>query len=148
MISQTTKALLNNRKLLEATWNKNEEEVAKYIEEAHLETSILQYNDENELSYMVSLAYYCTRDEYKIIRECPSGKGYANMIFISQRDKPAMIVELKRDEDVEKAINQIKERRYETIIKEQKKILYVAIVYNSKTKKHTCKIEEKINKCF
>lgn len=70
------------------------------------------------------------------------------MIFISQRDKPAMIVELKRDEDVEKAINQIKERRYETIIKEQKKILYVAIVYNSKTKKHTCKIEEKINKCF
>lgn len=146
--SQTTKALLNSRKLLEATWNKNEEEVAKYIEEAHLETSILQYNDENALSYTVSLAYYCTRDEYKIIRECPSGKGYADMIFIPQRDKPAMIVELKRDEDVEKAINQIKERRYETIIKEQKKILYVAIVYNSKTKKHTCKIEEKINKCF
>lgn len=75
MISQTTKALLNSRKLLEATWNKNEEEVAKYIEEAHLETSILQYNDENELRYTVSLTYYCTRDEYKIIREFQVGKN-------------------------------------------------------------------------
>ena len=33
--NETTKALLNSRALLEATWNKEEELVAKYIEEAH-----------------------------------------------------------------------------------------------------------------
>ena len=48
---ETTKALLNSRELLEATWRQNEEAVARYIEEAHLNTSILTYNDENALSY-------------------------------------------------------------------------------------------------
>lgn len=38
---KTTKAFINSRNLLEATWNMEEEKVAKYIEEAHFETSIL-----------------------------------------------------------------------------------------------------------
>ena len=53
--NETTKALLNSRELLEATWNQDEKKVAKYIEEAHLDTSILTYNNENALSYTISI---------------------------------------------------------------------------------------------
>ena len=35
-MNETTKALLNSRELLEATWNQDEKKVAKYIEEAPL----------------------------------------------------------------------------------------------------------------
>lgn len=55
--SETTRSLLNSRELLEATWQKDEEAVARYIEEAHLDTSILTYNNENALSYTISIAY-------------------------------------------------------------------------------------------
>ncbi|MCB6707636.1 AAA family ATPase, partial [[Clostridium] saccharogumia] len=66
------KALLNSRALLEATWNRDEELVAKYIEEAHLDTAILTYNNENALSYTISIAYMYARNHYTIIREMPS----------------------------------------------------------------------------
>ena len=106
--NETTKALLNSRALLEATWNRDEELVAKYIEEAHLDTAILTYNNENALSYTISIAYMYARNHYTIIREMPSGKGYADMVFIPKDDKPAMIVELKWDHEAETAIEQIK----------------------------------------
>ena len=58
---KTTTALINSDELLKATWNLNEEKVAYYIEQAYLETSLLQYNDENALSYTISLAYEATK---------------------------------------------------------------------------------------
>ena len=79
---ETTRAILNSRALLEATINQDSEAVAKYIEEAHLETSILQYNDENALAYTIYLGYITARNEYTLIREMPSGKGYADIVFI------------------------------------------------------------------
>lgn len=30
-----------------------------------------------------------------IVKEMPSGKGFADMVFILKKDKPVMIVELK-----------------------------------------------------
>src|SRR5699024_2942901 len=109
---ETTKALLNSRELLEATWRQNEEAVARYIEEAHLNTSILTYNDENALAYTLSLAYITARDDYTIIREMPTGKGFADIVLIPYRDKPAMIIELKWNQEVKTAIDQIKEKKY------------------------------------
>ena len=97
--NETTKALLNSQALLEETWNKDEEAVAKYIEEAYLDTSILTYNNENALSYTISIAYMNARNYYTIIREMPSGKGFADMVFIPQNDKPSMIIELKWEQD-------------------------------------------------
>ena len=45
--------------LLVATWNKDENAVAKGIDEIHMaNTSILEYNDENALSCVITLAYY------------------------------------------------------------------------------------------
>ena len=141
--NETTKALLNSRALLEATWNRDEELVAKYIEEAHLDTAILTYNNENALSYTISIAYMYARNHYTIIREMPSGKGYADMVFIPKDDKPAMIVELKWDHEAETAIDQIKEKKYPKGLEEYRdNLLIVGISYDKKTKKHSCRIEE------
>ena len=141
--NETTKALLNSRALLEATWNRDEELVAKYIEEAHLDTAILTYNNENALSYTISIAYMYARNHYTIIREMPSGKGYADMVFIPKDDKPAMIVELKWNQEVETAIDQIKEKKYpKGLEKYRDNLLLVAISYDKKTKKHSCVIEK------
>lgn len=69
--NETTRALLNSRELLEATWQKDEEAVARYIEEAHLDTSILTYNNENALSYTISIAYIyiCKKSLYDYKRD-------------------------------------------------------------------------------
>ena len=144
--NETTKALLNSRALLEATWNRDEELVAKYIEEAHLDTAILTYNNENALSYTISIAYMYARNHYTIIREMPSGKGYADMVFIPKDDKPAMIVELKWNQEVETAISQIKAKKYYFgLEKYLDNLLIVGISYDKKTKKHSCKIEKAIH---
>lgn len=128
--------------MLEATWNKDEERVAKYIEEAHLDTSILTYNNENALSYTISIAYITARNHYTIVREMPSGKGFADMVFIPRYNKPAMIIELKWDKGANTAIDQIKEKNYPKILEKYKdRLLLVAISYDKQTKKHTCKID-------
>uniref|UniRef100_UPI0026377E6B PD-(D/E)XK nuclease domain-containing protein n=1 Tax=uncultured Thomasclavelia sp. TaxID=3025759 RepID=UPI0026377E6B len=140
---ETTKALLNSRELLEATWRKDEKAVATYIEEAHLDTSILTYNNENALSYTLALAYIYARNHYTMIREMPTGEGFADIVLIPYQNKPAMIIELKWNQEAKTAINQIKEKKYPKGLEKYKdNLLLVAISYDKKTKKHTCHIEE------
>ena len=138
----TTKAIQNSRNLLDATFNMDETKVADYIEQAHLETSHIQYNDENALSYTIDLAYYAARDHYTVIRELPTGKGFADLAFIPKTDKPAILVELKWNQDVNTAITQIKEKKYPSVLEKCKdNLLLVGITYDKKTRKHICKIE-------
>ena len=142
-MKETAKALENSKALLKATINREEEKVAEYIEQAHLETSHLQYNDENALAYTISLAYYTARDQYTFVREYPAGKGFADMVFIPKKDGPAMIIELKWKKDAETAIKQIKEKKYpEGLKKYADNLLLVGISYDPKTRKHTCIIEK------
>lgn len=133
-------------KLLEATWQCNEKEVAGLIDEVHSEnTSILTNNDENSLSCVISLAYYNAINEYTKIREFPTGKGFADIVYIPRKysNKPAMIIELKYDKSVTGARAQIKEKRYVESLKEyQGNMLLVGINYNRDNKKHTCIIEK------
>ena len=64
-----------------------------------------------------------------------------NLLDIRKRDK-AFIVELKKDEKVDIALAQIKEKEYVQKFKsENNEVLAVVICYDSKTKKHSCKIE-------
>ncbi|WP_438364129.1 PD-(D/E)XK nuclease domain-containing protein [Thomasclavelia cocleata] len=140
---KTTTALINSDELLKATWNLNEEKVAYYIEQAHLETSLLQYNDENALSYTISLAYYRSRDFYTIVKELPAGKGFADMVFIPKGDKPAMIIELKWNQEVETAITQIKGKEYYFgLEKYLDNLLLIGITYDKDSKKYICQIEK------
>ena len=139
-------SLEQSEELLQATWNLDGEEVAKRLNVLHSEnTSILTYNDENSLSCVISLAYYNAVKEYTRIREFPSGKGFADVVYIPRKtsDKPAMIIELKYDKSAEGAIEQIKNRQYVEALKEYNgNLLLVGINYDKKSKTHQCVIEK------
>ena len=62
-------------------------------------------------------------------------------------DKPAMIIELKWDKNVQGAIAQIEDKKYTDALKDYHgNILLVGINYNKKTKEHTCIIKKKCYK--
>ena len=141
-------AVQASRKLLQELWNMDADTVAQGIEQAHQEISILQYNDENALSCTINLALYFAREYYTIIRELPTGKGYADICYIPRKlyaDKPAIVVELKWDKAAEGAIAQIKEKQYVNALKEYRgNLLLAGINYDRETKKHYCIIEKLI----
>ena len=137
------------QELLTATIRKDTQRVAELIELAHdAYTSILRYNNENSLSCVLTMAYFTAPAYYNVVREFPSGLGFADFAFIPRANagqKPAMIIELKWDKDADSAIRQIKERRYTGNLRGYgEKILLVGVNYDkdSENKKHTCMIEE------
>ena len=134
--------------LLMATISGNTEKVAELIELAHdTYTSILKYNDENSLSCVLTMAYFTAPAYYTIIREMPAGKGFADFVFIPKseykKDYPALVVELKWNQNTETALEQIRNKKYPSSILEYTgDILLVAINYDKKSKEHVCLIEK------
>ena len=133
--------------LLWATIDQEAEKVLQIIELAHESyASIFRYNDENSLSCVLTMAYFTAPAYYTVIRELPTGKGFADMVLLPRKNagnRPAIIIELKYNKSAETAIRQIKEKRYAGVLKDYKdKILLVGINYDKDTKKHECQIEE------
>ena len=145
---EVMRVLKASDKLLEDTIAQNEDNVAAALDKAHSEiSSILTYNDENSLSCSIGLAYYSARKDYKLIRELPTGKGFADIVFLPlpHTKSPAMVVELKYDKTVDTAIKQIKERHYTQGLEGYSgDILLVGISYakENKDKPHSCVIEK------
>ena len=143
---EVSKALKESADILQAIWQGRTKQVAEGIRQAHFETSHIQYNDENALSYTISLALYAARNFYTVHRELAGGKGFADLVFIPRKkfqEKPALVVELEWDKMVEGAINQIKKKEYCQSLEEYKgNILLVGVNYNKKTKVHECMIKE------
>lgn len=139
-------SLEKSEQILQATWNEDAQTVAQILDEVQSEnTSILNYNDENSLSCVISLAYYNAMKDYTKVREFPTGKGFADIVYLPKKhsNKPAMIIELKYDKTAQGAIEQIKERRYPESLKEyHRNLLLVGINYDKATKKHSCVIEK------
>jgi hypothetical protein len=134
-----------SNEMLFATLDKDTKTMEKLIREAHsLYSSVLKYNDENSLSCVITLIYLSALKEYDIIREHPTGEGYADFVFKPyNRNYPAFIIELKVNDTPENAIKQIKETNYiKALIGYTGKKLLVGITYNKKDKKHAIKIEE------
>ena len=147
--NEVIKQIKNSEKLLHSLWDMDADTVARSIDEAHNEVSILQYNDENALSYIINLAFFTAREYYTIIRELPSGKGFADICFVPRTkfaDKPAVLIELKWDKSVEGALAQIKSRQYAGALADHKaNLLLVGINYDKKEKTHACEIERYID---
>lgn len=145
--SEVAKTISTCQELLKATTSKDSNTVAALIELAHeTYTSVLKYNDENALSCVITMAYFTAPAYYTIVRELPTGKGFADLAFIPRKasdNKPAMIIELKYNNTADSAINQIKEKNYSGILKGYGDVLLVGISYDE-SKKHSC-IIEKIN---
>ena len=138
------KLITNSKDMLGATINKDTEKISEILHNIHnSEIPILQYNDENSLSCVITLAYLTARDKYRIEREEKTGKGYADFTFHPKRERDIpIIIELKKNESPEVALKQIVEKEYYIkFIEEYKKVLAVAITYDTKTKEHSCMIE-------
>lgn len=150
--SEVMRVLKASEQLLEATLNGDEERVARELDRAHAEVaSILSYNDENSLGCAIGLAYYSARKDYRIIREMPTGRGFADLVFLPlpHTGKPAIVVELKYNKTAETAIQQIKEKQYTQALEGYTgEIILVGINYEkgNKDKPHSCVIERIKNK--
>lgn len=146
--SEVMRVLKASEKLLEATLNGDAESVAEALDQAHTEVaSVLTYNDENSLACAIGLAYYSARTDYKLIREMPTGRGFADIVFLPLPSvgKPALIVELKYDKTARSAILQIKDRQYTQVLEGYTgEILLVGVNYDKdkKEKQHSCVIEK------
>ena len=137
-----------SEQILDATLDMEAEIVADSIEKIHSEySSAIQYNNENSLSSVLTIAYLSTMQYYfKPVRELPTGRGFADFVYIPKpeyrADYPALVVELKWNKNANTALKQIKEKKYpESICSYTGDILIVGINYDKKSKKHECVIE-------
>ncbi|MBQ9261912.1 MAG: AAA family ATPase [Prevotella sp.] len=141
-----TDALGQSEQLLQAVLDGDAEAVAHGVDAAHDEnTSILSYNDENSLACVLSLAFYYAKNDYIFYRELPTGKGFADLVLMPRKksDRPAILLELKKDQSAQTAIDQIHRKEYHGKISEYDgRVILVGINYDSKTKKHECRIED------
>ncbi len=134
--------------LLADTLAGNAESVAEELDKAHSQVaSLLTYNNENSLACAIGIAYYSARKDYKLIRELPAGKGFADIAFLPlpHTGKPALLVELKYNKSVRAAIQQIKDRQYTQAFEGYTgRILLVGINYqkDNQNKPHRCIIEK------
>ena len=137
-------AIRSSDELIQATLDGDTETVEKLIARSHEEnTSILKYNDENSLACVISLAYYTARKNYIMHRELPTGKGFADIVYIPRKhvETPALVIELKHNQPAGTAIEQIKAKNYPTKIAEYTgEIIMVGITYDD-DKGHSCVIE-------
>ena len=137
-----------SEELLDATLNLEEEIVAQKIEKIHDQYALaVQYNNENSLSSVLAIAYLSSMQYYfKPIRELPTGRGFADFVFIPKKEYageyPALIIELKWNKSARTAIQQIKEKKYpESVASYFGELLLVGISYDKKSKTHQCVIE-------
>lgn len=138
-----------SEQLLDATLDLDSEMVAKHIDRIHMEyTSVIQYNNENSLSSVLAIAYLSAMNYYfKPIRELPTGRGFADFVFVPKPeyrgDYPALVVELKWNKNVHTAIQQIRDKNYpQSLLAYTGNILLVGISYDKESKVHECRIEE------
>ena len=145
---ETIEAVLQSKQLLADTLHGKADVVAQAIEKVHdSNSSVINYNNEQSLRFIILIAYYYAKEKYEIIQEMPSGKGFADIIFIPKHNVdmaayPPMVIELKWNQTAETAIRQIRDRNYPEKLKGFEKILLVGINYDKDSKKHECVIEE------
>ena len=137
--------IVNNSKvLLDKTIEGDAQAVAEALSAAHEQLMSRQrYNHESCLQCAIRFAYFYATSRYTIISELPAGKGYADVVFVPYiPNVPAMIVELKRNQNTGAALQQIENKQYFDVMdKYQGDLLLVAVNYDEKTNAHTCEIK-------
>ena len=139
----------DSERLLDATLDMDGTTVSTQIERIHnAYVSSVQYNNEKSLSSVLAIAYLSAMQYYfKPVRELPTGRGFADFVFIPKPEYkstyPALVVELKWNKDSTIALQQIKNKRYpESILNYTGEILLVGISYDKTSKEHQCLIEK------
>jgi len=142
---ELSKAVNSSLSLLNDTINLKKDKIARAFDDYHFEaSSILEFNDENSMRCAIILAYYAAKPFYNIFHELPTGKGFADIVFIPlpNSQRPAIVVELKYDQSADTAISQIKRKEYPKSLKGfSKQIILCGINYNKSTSKHEVEME-------
>jgi len=141
----TNKIIQSSKELLAETLRKNAEAVARALDVSHIHvTSNRSYNNEDALQSAIYLSFIYALNKYTVIKEATTGKGFADVVFIPYVPNiPAMIIELKRNDCVESALKQIREKQYFASLEHYSgNLLFIGINYDEKQKTHTCKIVE------
>jgi hypothetical protein len=90
------------------------------------------------------MAFYYAKNDYTFYRELPTGKGGADLVLLPKKtsNRPAILLELKKDKSAQTAIDQIHHKEYHGKVADYDgRVILVGISYDSKTKRHECKIE-------
>ena len=142
---EVSRSVADSLELLNRTISLDSDYIASAFDRYRFEaSSILKYNDENSMACAIRLAYYSAASYYKIFRELPTGKGFADMVFVPLHGstRPAIVVELKYDQSADTAISQIHRKNYPASLAGfSRQILLVAINYDKKTSKHSVLLE-------
>ena len=147
--ADTIQRVKESDRLIQDTIHLNAEAVAAQIEKIHREeTAPLFYNREEDLRSVIKLAYFAYKDHYLKFEELPSGDGYADIVYLPKRRSPypALVVELKWNEDAHGAIDQIREKHYPEVLEGfGGEILLVGVSYDrskgDEKHRHKCVIE-------
>ncbi len=146
--SEVARSTRASEELLDALLAGDEAAVAAGVEQARADAaSIIAYNHEEDLACTLRLAFYSAMRRYRLVREAPAGKGYADLLMVplkSSGDIPGVVVELKWGASANEAVAQIRERGYVDAFRGtsgEKRSVLCGIAYDPKTKRHTCAIE-------
>ncbi len=146
--TELVKAVQLSDAILTATLEKNEDRVAELLGQVHLaQTSPHFYANEQALKSVVAMAYLSAMDHYARFEEIGAGRGYADMLFlpVPGSEKPALLIELKKDRSAQAAVDQIKTRQYAEALERHRyhgKAMLVGITFDARTNHHHCAIEE------
>jgi hypothetical protein len=140
-----SKALANSLTLLDKTLKLDTEYIANAFDNYRPNASSVQrINSENAMACAIRMAYFAAERDYKIFHELPTGKGFADMVFIPlpKSPRPAIVIELKYDKTADSAISQIKRKNYPKSLQGfSKRIVLCGINYNKETSKHEVEME-------
>jgi len=119
--------------------------VAGQIKRVHEESSNpLNRNSEASLRAAIQVAYFAYKDYYVKFEELAAGEGYADLVYVPKQGKgvPALLVELKWNEEADTAIRQIKDKGYARGLEDLGgELLLVGISYDRDSKEYACRIE-------
>lgn len=142
---EVSAALTDSLTLINKTIDMDADYIAEAFDKYRFESSsIIKYKDENSMSCAITLAYYAAKRFYKIYRELPAGKGFADMVFVPLpgSTRPAIVIELKHNKSAVGAIAQIKNKNYPAALKGfSKRIILVGINWSKRKAKHDVKID-------
>lgn len=145
--SEVARSIRESEALLGSLLARDADAVAAGVQRAHEDAaSIIAYNDEEDLACTLRLAFFSAIRRWRLVREAPAGKGYADLVMVplSKAGVPGVVVELKWGSTPEEALAQMREREYARFFQGDSsvgEVLLVGIAYDPKTKEHSCAIE-------
>ena len=140
----TNGLIASSKDLLQKTLSGDADAVAAALDISHIHvTNNRSYNNEDALQSAIYLAYIYALNEYTVVREMTTGKGFADVVYIPfYPNMTAMIIELKHNGSAESALSQIRQKQYfASLSRYQGDLVFVGINYDEKQKTHSCEIE-------